>query len=614
MSQTAVLAPLPPARDRALAALLSPTLTAAFQPPPGPAGWAHGPFIHWLVQAAAPDRLAVAGRPGRGAAALREAARRLRPQAAWAADRADGTDLLLIESPADAAAAEAILADWTPALSPRATLLLHGAATAGLPARLAGQPHFLFPHGGGLAVIPFGAAAVPVAALCRLDAAERDACRERFALLGRAWEATGDAAELQMLRDELAEMRASTTWRLTAPPRVAIDRLRSAAAQPAAVPPPRAAHRPARAARDSARVLFIAAEPETPGAVYRCARPAAAAAAAGWTAHWRSLDRVTPAQVAASDVVVLWRAAWSEPVEAIIAEARRGGTRVVLDLDDLIADPELARREVIDGIRSAGLDEVAVRRHALRLRRTLAAADALFASTEPLAAHLRQAAPDRPVFVLPNGFDAATHARSRRAARARRLAPADGLLRLGYAAGTPTHQRDFAVAAPAVAALLRRLKRARLVLFETADGRKLLDTAAFPALAGLERQVEWRRSVPLSVLPDELARFDINLVPLETGNPFCEAKSELKYFESALVDVPTIASPTAPLAAAIADERTGLLAAGPADWHAGLQWLAEDPALRRRLAEAAYRDVVVRFGPLLRADAVAAALDAVRGG
>ena len=52
--------------------------------------------------------------------------------------------------------------------------------------------------------------------------------------------------------------------------------------------------------------------------------------------------------------------------------------------------------------------------------------------------------------------------------------------------------------------------------------------------------------VPLHHLPDEIARFDINLAPLEPDNPFCDAKSELKYFEGALAGVCTIASPVGP--------------------------------------------------------------------
>ena len=79
----------------------------------------------------------------------------------------------------------------------------------------------------------------------------------------------------------------------------------------------------------------------------------------------------------------------------------------------------------------------------------------------------------------------------------------------------------------------------------------------FPVLAACMHQIEWRDMVPLDRLPNEIARFDINLIPLEIGNPFCEAKSELKFFEAALVEVCTIASRTGPMQRTISTGRLG---------------------------------------------------------
>ena len=175
---------------------------------------------------------------------------------------------------------------------------------------------------------------------------------------------------------------------------------------------------------------------------------------------------------------------------------------------------------------------------------------------------------------------------SREAVAARRAGAQNGLLRIGYAGGTRTHQKDFAVAATALARVLREGRDRRLVLFRRGDA-PCLDLEEFTAFAGLEAQVEWREVVGLEELPWELARFDVNLAPLEVGNPYCEAKSELKFFEAALVEVPTVASPTQPFRMAIRDGENGFLPRDEAGWYESLSRLVRDRALRSKIAREA---------------------------
>ena len=238
-------------------------------------------------------------------------------------------------------------------------------------------------------------------------------------------------------------------------------------------------------------------------------------------------------------------------------------------------EPDLARVSVIDGIRSQGLTEQQVRDHYARVRSTMLSADMVTAATEELATHARRLS--LPALVLPNGYDEETYRRSRLAVRRRQRS--ESVVRIGYAGGSRTHQRDFAVAADAIAQVLRDRPQTRLVLFRDAKGvTPILDIEEFPALSGLEDRIEWRNFVPLSRLPEEISQFDINIAPLEVGNPFCEAKSELKFFEAALVDVPTIASPTGPFRRAIRDGVTGFLAADTGQWLDAAIALVDDPS------------------------------------
>jgi glycosyltransferase involved in cell wall biosynthesis len=352
------------------------------------------------------------------------------------------------------------------------------------------------------------------------------------------------------------------------------------------------------------RVLFVSGEPDTPGHVYRVDMMAAALAGRGHETRILRADQLSAhlPLAAGANVIVFWRAPWDETTATATEAARRAGAKIVFDMDDLMLDPALARSAVIDGIRAQGHDEAAMARYFHRLQQTMAAADVCTGTTRPLAAAFRQL--DKIAFVLPNGFDEARYRTSRKAAASWR-ASRDGLVRIGYAGGTRTHQRDFRQATAALARILKEQANCRLVLFreETAAGTlPYIDLHEFPELAEVAGQIEWRRIVPFHEVPAELARFDINLAPLETGNVFCEAKSELKYFEAALVDVPTVASPTVPYAEAIRHGETGFLAGNDSQWYEALRVLVTDADLRRRVGRAAALDVLWRFGPERRTE------------
>jgi len=346
----------------------------------------------------------------------------------------------------------------------------------------------------------------------------------------------------------------------------------------------------------SPRILFVSGEPDTPGHIYRVLRCANVLESQGFRTSWIRHDQTSLGitELHSADILVIWRAPWNDAVARLVAIARDHGLPIVFDIDDYMFDPSIAHVEIIDGIRSQYLDETAIAGHYARVRQTMAAAEYCTCATEKLADGLRSHS--KPAFVIPNGFDAQTYATARRAVLKGKAKKRDGVIRIGYAAGSRTHQRDFAIAAPAVARILREHPECRLVLFRV-GGAHILDTIEFPDLGGLASQIEWRNFVPLKNLPHEISRFDINLAPLEVGNPFCEAKSELKYWEAALVDVPTIASPTGPFLAAIRHGETGFLATSSDEWYKFIKQLVCDPSRRAMVAAHALNDVLCTFGP-----------------
>jgi glycosyltransferase involved in cell wall biosynthesis len=370
-----------------------------------------------------------------------------------------------------------------------------------------------------------------------------------------------------------------------------------------------------RLAKGKMRVVYISGEPDFPaGHFYRVQMYADTLARHGYSVQILRLDQIGQNRrlIETACVAIVWRAPWSDDLAGAVAALKKNGGKLVFDVDDYMFDPALAKIEVIDGIRSQGFTEKMIADYYRLIQMTMSAAHVCTCPTAPLAAAMRRF--DKPVFVLPNGFDDERHQRSRRALAERRAGGSDGLIRIGYAGGTRTHQKDFVCAVPAVARVLREHPECRLVLFfSPAPGNvAFLGTEEFPELKGLDSQIEWRQAVPVRELPGEMARFDINLAPLEVGNLFCEAKSELKYFEAALVEVPTVASPTVPYAGNIRPGVTGFLAVEPKDWYAILKRLVNQPELRARIGRAACRDVLPIYGPERCGELVVGVLAQVR--
>jgi glycosyltransferase involved in cell wall biosynthesis len=303
------------------------------------------------------------------------------------------------------------------------------------------------------------------------------------------------------------------------------------------------------------------------------------------------------------DVAIFYRVAWTDELANAIAWLKAANRRVLFDTDELVTEPDLVHLDISDGVRARSLAK-----DCARFRRTMEAADACTTTTEELAFHLRLAG--KTTYVLASGFDRQTHESSRFERRKHQISGSDGLVRLGYAGDS---NADFAVAAPALAQILREDPRCRLVLFKDQRGA-LIDVAKLSEFDRLHEQIEWRTVVPLEELARELARFDINLAPSQVGNPFRDSQSELKFWRAALVDVPTIASPTGPFIRAIREGCTGFLAASGDDWYRQLKRLANNPTLCPQVGRAAYYFALAHFGPETRALHWGCILEELRGG
>ena len=293
-----------------------------------------------------------------------------------------------------------------------------------------------------------------------------------------------------------------------------------------------------------------------------------------WTDYYSCLCRMQFATV-----VIFYRTPYTKEVAKLYEEARRLGLRVGFDIDDLVFDVEeysknsnlkslcdVERRNLLEG--------------ALLYQQSLAAADFSIASTRKLQAFMKKYCKG-PSYIISNCV-----CQSKNVNKKAFPLGLDGKLVIGYGSGTSTHNQDFKLCADAVVRILQEFPNVVFVLHGTLE----LPTS-FDVVKDRVIRVEF---VPFEDYSQAISRFDINLIPLESG-VFNDCKSNIKYLEASLMGVPSVASPLAEFRFVIRDGVTGFLADSPDSWYRTLKRLVKSKELRNRIGSRAKKLVLDRY-------------------
>lgn len=286
-------------------------------------------------------------------------------------------------------------------------------------------------------------------------------------------------------------------------------------------------------------------------------------------------------------VVVMHRPSFHPHLESTITEGRKQGVRFVFETDDLVFDPDLLYQ--LEDAQAGGAELQQVYQEMMRqYQRAIALVDGVSTSTETLRQSIEQRFPGTVVAVLPNRASAEMERQAALALAQPRPESDRSVVRIGYLSGTKTHQRDFAECVPALIAVAQNHPQTRLQVVGHLE--------VPPALvAAWGDRLERLPILPWEKLPEVYRRLDINLAPLERDREFTAGKSELKYFEAALLAVPTVASRWGTFTQVIRDGETGFLCGDAAEWTAVLDRLVTDGALREQVGRAANQDARDRY-------------------
>ena len=278
-----------------------------------------------------------------------------------------------------------------------------------------------------------------------------------------------------------------------------------------------------------------------------------------------------------ADMLVICRTRYDDRVAGLVTAFKSRGKKVLYDTDDLVFNVAYAHllMSTLDVDPRDWREWDHWFAYTSRLGATLRLCDGAIGTNDFLAAQISEFA-QIPAAVVPNFMNREQLELSDRLFEAKRSArPGEsGLRHLGYFSGSPSHNRDFAMAVPALETLLEEDPGLGVVVVGYIEPG--------PTLARFGDRVRKYPFQDFVNLQRLIGSVEFNLMPLQY-NVFTNCKSELKYFEAAVVGTPSIASPTATYQAAIQHGRNGWLAQAH-------QWLG---VLRQALSDGEhYRDVV----------------------
>ena len=155
-------------------------------------------------------------------------------------------------------------------------------------------------------------------------------------------------------------------------------------------------------------------------------------------------------------------------------------------------------------------------------------------------------------------------------------------LSIFYGTGTKAHNTDFnQLVAPALVKILQKYPQVRLKII----GYLTIPTILKPYCQQID-QVEIIKDI--KIYWEFLKQADINIAVLKR-TAFNNSKSELKWFEAASLQVPSVVSNTETFLGVIEDGVNGFIASNPQEWLEKLELLINDRELRSTIARNAYK-------------------------
>jgi glycosyltransferase involved in cell wall biosynthesis len=275
--------------------------------------------------------------------------------------------------------------------------------------------------------------------------------------------------------------------------------------------------------------------------------------------------------------IIIYRTPYSEQFKQLIELAHKYNKTVFYDIDDLVYDTSYT--DQLDYVKTLGKQEKEAYDSGVRsYGKLMELCDAFITSTTDLKNELLKLG--KPVYLNRNLASEELISISEQAID--KTIKDKKKIKIGYFSGSITHNENFDLIRSAILKILKEFPQTEL---------HLVGHLTIPdEMKNYKKQLIVHDFLDWTLLPSLVAEMDINLAPL-VDNVFNRAKSEIKWLEAALVNVPTIASDLGSFAQMISEGGTGILASDT-EWYEKLKELIISSEKREILATNALEQIL----------------------
>ncbi|MGA2654645.1 MAG: glycosyltransferase [Gammaproteobacteria bacterium] len=269
-----------------------------------------------------------------------------------------------------------------------------------------------------------------------------------------------------------------------------------------------------------------------------------------------------------ADVLVICRSRYDNRINHLITAFKKRRKKILFDVDDLIFNVDWL--QLILTTIDQPLNEDVFNfwfAYCARVGATLKQCNGAITTNSFLAEQIQDFA-NLPTAIVPNFLNQEQLDISTQIFAAKKnLSPAqDGFIHIGYFSGTSSHNKDFALVVPAFEMLLEEIPNLCVVIAGYIQADSLV--------ARFGDRVKYLPFTDFINLQRLIGSVEFNIAPLQY-NVFTNCKSELKYFEAAIVGTPTIASPTFTFSQAIRHQDNGYIAQAH-QWYSTIKQAVND--------------------------------------